>query len=649
MHTSQRLTSHYQIRGRRGRSGFTLLEVLIATAVTLLMMVSLAKIFNILGNTMQQGRSVLELNNRLRSVTDRLRLDLDNLTAIPRPPANPASATGYLQYYDGSLTDFSAGQFSAQATVSAAGVEDLSRYGDLDDVLMFTAKAREGDAWFTGKVPLFVLQGARQNNVTPAPGNLGMVTIAAQHAEIAVFVEPVVTNFGNDARLPDPLFIDPTQFEPILNTGVANIAAFPAKCRLHYRTLLIRPDLNNASGQLPFGTVNGVDYLTAQQQFINTIALPTPTCDMVMPHRQCDLSIRRVDSVATATTSPVAANSLEDLVNPANRFAHVQIPLVNGALSMPILALSPRLGTTAQPFPATAYDPFNSSLISPMRYQSGFLHPAFTLAEDRAGEDVLASDILAFDIKGFDPSVPLLVSQGADLGPGMNNVDDDGLNGVDDAGELGWAGTDDILLTPNDPGYAAAVAGGTTPVGTGEYVDMGWGWKTRVHALATGINLTGTPNISGQLSGLINSTPLSGTPFTDAFYMSGLVVQEGAITLQNPPAILQPTYDTWTTSYEGDGFLQTEIVGRRGLMHITGTTGPTPLNTALRGTSGNYNVDIGTDGIDNNAGGVDDLSELETSPPFPVPLRGLRVSVRMGDPITREVKQMSVAKEFVTQ
>ncbi len=431
------------------RHGFTLLEVMIATAVTLLMMLSLARIFNIIGESMKQGRAVLELNNRLRGVTDRIRLDLDHLTAIPIPPADPASGTGYFKYYDGTLTDFTAGQYG----LSQTGVEDLSRFGDVDDILMFTARARDGDAWFTGKVPLFVLQGA-----LPAPGNTGLVTIASQHAEIAVFVEPVVTNaFGNLARSPTLLFTDPNNYEVVPGTDL------PARYRLHYRTLLIRPDLNlAATGVLPSGTVAGVDYLLAQRTFVDqggtSIPLPTPTCDMITPHLQCDLSIRRV--APFAATSLVAANSLEDLVNPANRFAHVQIPLNNTGsyYSMPILALSPKMNMTY-----TLSDAGSTSISSPplpLEFQSGFLHPAFTLAGDRAGEDVLASDILAFDIKGFDPSVPQLITFGQDNGPGVFNVDDDGVAGVDSPGEIGWAGSDDVILTPNDPGYGAALAAG---------------------------------------------------------------------------------------------------------------------------------------------------------------------------------------------
>jgi hypothetical protein len=129
-------------------------------------------------------------------------------------------------------------------------------------------------------------------------------------------------------------------------------------------------------------------------------------------------------------------------------------------------------------------------------------------------------------------------------------------------------------------------------------------------------------------------------PFTDALYRSGLVVHVSDPT-RNSPAIFQPAYDTWTTRYEGDGILQAERSGIRGVVRV-----PTTLREPWRSSV----VDAGTDGIDNDVtGGVDDLAEAETSPPFPIKLRGLKIAIRMEDPVTRQVDQMSVAKEFVTQ
>ncbi len=635
------------------RRGFTLLEVMVATAVTLLMMIALAQIFKSIGNGMKQGRAALELNNRLRDVVYRIRLDLDNMTAIPDPPADATTGAGYLKYYDGTLTDYSAALYTNDPSTFPS--TDYSKYGDVDDIFMFTARA--GDIWFTGKVPLFVLQG-----VAPTATNTGLVTIAAQHAEVILFVEPVVTNIGNPDRNPAFLNFDPAEnYEKARTDDLpSGFTDLPERYRLYYRTLLIRPDLNiPATGILPNGSVTVAGVTTNYLQARPTTPLPTPTCDMIAAHQQCDLSIRRVNPFAA--TSTVAANSLEDLVDPANRFAHVQIPLATSvtapasAYSMPILALSPKLSL---PFMATDAGA-TTSATSPLAYQSGFLHPAFSLSGTRTGEDILASDILAFDIKGYDPGAPLLGVVGADGVFGTNDPqppplprgDDDGNGIANDVSELGWAGSDDLVLSPNDPGYGSVLTTGTV-VGTGEYVDLCWGRKLVAH----GATISAATNVWSQLSGLSQDNFIAtgnNFPFTDALYRSGLVVQTGALSAATPPAIFQPAYDTWTTRYESDGILQTERSVNRGVTRIADltTSGPalSPQESWRRNAAGVYIVDAGTDGIDNNGGGVDDITEQETSPPFPTKLRGIKISIRMEDPSTRQIKQMSVAKEFVTQ
>ncbi|MCA9134652.1 MAG: prepilin-type N-terminal cleavage/methylation domain-containing protein, partial [Planctomycetales bacterium] len=388
----------------RTRSGFTLLEVMIATAVTLLMMVALAQIFKVIGDSMKQGRAALELNNNLRSVVYRIRGDLENLTAVPHPPSNPAAGMGYLKVFDGGLTDYS-------VTINDP---TQSRYGDVDDILMGTARA--GDVWYTGKVPLFVLKKTTPDLTTDNDGNnipddLESVVIAAQHAEIAIYCQPVVANskasfsYDNPSRDPGYLVESPGFFKDDNGDG------FPDEFRLHYRALLIRPDLNMDTGLLPAN--NPIFIAAPQSPTLPTgtqFDAPTPLCDMASIHGRCDLSMRRVfnpsDGLTDATRGPrdyIAANSLQDLVDPANRFAHVQIPIPGTAsTTMPVLALGPKL-TVGN---ITNADPDGNWGTSNFKVGTGFLHPAFTLHGARAGEDILAANILAFDIKVYDPGDP---------------------------------------------------------------------------------------------------------------------------------------------------------------------------------------------------------------------------------------------------
>ena len=610
----------------RSRGGFTLLEVLVATAVTLLMMVSLAQIFKVIGDSMKQGRAALELNSRIRNVAHRIQLDLNNMTVIPKPGVDALTGSGYLKIYDGPLTDYSYGMELALA----------NRFGDVDDVLMFTARA--GDDWFTGKVPLFVLQNAGQPPgsmpIAPTSANTQLVTITAQHAEVVIFVEPLVTNDSNPDRDPAYLALDPANnYSKLINTATGAVTDLPSSYRIHYRTLLIRPDLN-VNGVLP----GGLDDRSPQIRWMQaahatatfnstTVSLPVPICDMVNAHQQCDLSIRRIDPAAVP--SALAANSLEDLANPANRFAHVQLPLSNANFTMPLLALSPKLDMTytlAEPGVLITSTSTAAEKAAPGNNQSGFIHAAFalradpTLVDDRTGEDVLASDVLAFDVKGYDPGATLYE---------LND------------------GTNTFIVTPNDPGYGNGLTppGGytSTAIGTGEFVDIGWGRKAQVHFNASGI---------GQLSG-VEST--GGLPFTDSMYKSGLALQSGALVY--PPAydadlqIFQPSYDTWNQKFEGDGLFQAELAGAgRGVIRVN-TGIAQGLREPWRFDGTNYVVDAGTDGVDNagSPSGVDDLAERETSAPFPIDLRGLKVSIRIEDPSSRQFNQMSVVKEFVTQ
>jgi hypothetical protein len=85
------------------------------------------------------------------------------------------------------------------------------------------------------------------------------------------------------------------------------------------------------------------------------------------------------------------------------------------------------------------------------------------------------------------------------------------------------------------------------------------------------------------------------------------------------------TYDTWTTHYEANG----------------------------RDEDGDTVVDEGTNGIDDDVAGnpgfgiIDDPGELETSPPYPWPLRGIEVRIRCYEPSSRQVRQVTVRHTFV--
>ncbi len=250
------------------RGGFTLLEIMVATAVTLLMMISLVQIFKIIGDSMKQGRAALQINNTLRSITHRLRQDLSNVTVRVDPPADPSTGAGYFKIVDGSMTDYTSMLFDqgnyTDTKLPTQAVRS-NRFGDLDDILQFTARA--GDAWFVGRVP--------ENIMDSTIGSTGSITITSQLAEITVFARPVNTSGAAG------VFFDDTD---------ANF--LPDAYRLHYRALLIRPDLNR-------GTFNGQPcLLNVTAGTSNQAARPLDTAPAF---QICDLSMHRVYDGDAAT------------------------------------------------------------------------------------------------------------------------------------------------------------------------------------------------------------------------------------------------------------------------------------------------------------------------------------------------------------
>ena len=134
------------------KSGLTLIEVLIATTLTLLMMLALAQGFKSLSETVSAGRSRLTLSDQLRGISSLLRSDLTGLTVDSSNPQSTLSANGYFKYYDGPISDFSATLFNFLTTGTVEERLSANRWGDIDDIVMFTSKADDGE-WFRGKVP----------------------------------------------------------------------------------------------------------------------------------------------------------------------------------------------------------------------------------------------------------------------------------------------------------------------------------------------------------------------------------------------------------------------------------------------------------------------------------------------------------------
>lgn len=154
----------------------------------------------------------------------------------------------------------------------------------------------------------------------------------------------------------------------------------------------------------------------------------------------------------------------------------------------------------------------------------------------------------------------------------------------------GAAGTDARI--PGDFGYVAP-DGPQSGDGMGAYVDLGWGGGTPVART--------------------DQFPPAGR---SAFQSAGVAVTAVPKRITLPTA----TYDTWSRHYELNGV----------------------------DDDGDGVVDEGVHGEDTDGDGWPEFADdAETSPPYPVPLRGLEVRIRCYEPASRQVRQITIRHSFV--
>ena len=296
------------------RIAFTLIEVMIALVLSLLVLAAVAQAFKQIGDKINQSQSEVELSVALRDLSNRLVDDLQNIATTPvidtdsGTAAAPfmAKSSGYLVYHEGPMTN----ETTAHVNLGLLGEQnaaqtdyfELSRYGDLDDYLAFTATS-SSRAPFSGYIPYGILAANRYVEIatnrpgasaatisglisnpdgsTPydADGAATLVPFYSTEAEIAYWVSPIWDRWrGRDPTGAVDLtgtldHVEKVDGEPlkdgsghptfrdfegdandILNADLYTAAAgdpdipdadgLPDRCQLRRRTLLIRPELN---------------------------------------------------------------------------------------------------------------------------------------------------------------------------------------------------------------------------------------------------------------------------------------------------------------------------------------------------------------------------------------------------------------------
>lgn len=195
--SSRHACSRLFVIRRRVRAGLTIMELLVAAAIALLMVAGLVTAFKVIGDQVALARATLEVAGQLRTAQHTIRENLDNASAPVRPWLKPADGHGYFEYLEGPMSDV-----RAPDSGIAPDIDD-SIVGDIDDILMFTARSEFEP--FRGRY-----KGPTGTDDPPA-------IITSQEAEIVIWTRWIDAT-GNG--------LDPGD-----------------QVTIHRRVLLIRPDL----------------------------------------------------------------------------------------------------------------------------------------------------------------------------------------------------------------------------------------------------------------------------------------------------------------------------------------------------------------------------------------------------------------------
>jgi type II secretory pathway pseudopilin PulG len=207
------------------------------------------------------------------------------------------------------------------------------------------------------------------------------------------------------------------------------------------------------------------------------------------------------------------------------------------------------------------------------------------LRGERAGEDLVLDNALAFDVQVFDPGAPLIDVDGTIVQP---------------------------TGTPTSAFITAINSNTGVITGYGAYADLGWNDGGQYVPLAT------APAHLFQQERRLGWHPAFPT------YVTGT------------PNGIPCVYDTWTTHYETDQSNQEEAP------FYTFANSTVPWEPWQIGVT-----DQGANGLDENGiNGPDDPLERETSPPYPYPLYGVQVKIRLYEPDSRQIRETTVTRNL---
>jgi prepilin-type N-terminal cleavage/methylation domain-containing protein len=681
--------------------GVTLVEMLVAMAITLVMMAAVVTLFANISDGVRNRRATVELGGQLRHVRNVLQGDLANATCVGLTWRRPESNEGYIEIIEGQYSDGNPSPMIRDS--DGDGVFDTT---DLDVTVSFLPRNNPVDLNGDGEIDDEELRLHYANPRSLAPGGLGdyddilMLTArnendpfvgrVPQWNTAAGWNPPNNTGWGSQtisSPLAEVIWFaveNPSQAE---NDVTGRFFGEPGMRTIYRRALLIAPWLDPYAAT-SVGSKPGVvrDYPDLPEG----ISVQQAIAELIAFQDQYDLSVRieRYPAANGRIRTRFVANTLGDLTKRENRYEHYfyNSNLADRQFPYAVVSAGSYSGSPSVEFVPAIYGGFgvpgtaatasanldaNGAIVSftvaapGMGYQSrpfvylagaagSVVATARAMLNDegqvvrvvrglvplwgaRRGEDVMVTDALAFDLRVYDPGAPLY--QEATTGT------------IVQPGDPGWKAGYEADV----PNIDANLGDVTSFVGQGAYVDLGYGFDRLIPRkfVAPGSSLI-TP--------WFFASPIE-IQATQARYMASGTSQyasnPGVLTdvFENWLAPGYAVYDTWSFHYENNGLDEDHD-------SVVDTNGDSLPDMWVGDLSGVPQVDEGTNGLDDPSGyddtgsgtyesdvrlGVDDVGERETAPPYDRPLRGVQVTLRAYERDSRQIRQATVRQQLMPE
>jgi hypothetical protein len=666
------------------------MELLVATGITLMLLVSVVQLFAWMSTHIDEARTGLEMQDHLRSTAMTLQSDLKGVTVTMNPPRRPEDNEGYFEYIEGPMgvggtidnsynianyNSYSIGGGQTPINASEGNVEDAT-VADPDDMLMFTT--RTTGTPFVGQIQgYFNSSGSNIQNT----GKGDTPTIQSSVAEVAWFArwgtlfrrQMLVAPFVNP---PTPGNVPPAMAQP---TGTVPIYPSPfgptnpttqkpyynGSSYYHFdvsmHTSMVAVDTNWQRTAPPapqpsisyvpalktntLGDLTKREYRYAHPHWLDSGSLsgapysatgPMPSAPAIMDFFPYD--VNKWFNIRLPTYRESAAAYFYPNINPSCRSLYAMMNPIpsNGA---PMYSTG-RGNTGGSSFSGDAdwWNTYGSYAVAGDQSLNGswnfWYENSWTsdIGGNEAPNDVILSHVIGFDVKAWDPGAPIYQY----MIPATAS-----------------APARAVSLAPGDPGWtvaACAMAGvkkyaslarNYQWVGCGAFVDLGYGYYSDrpnsnnvyqiwgdTHAIySSGVNANASPNPPGMPR-----------PHFNLNYVNAVA---NAIRYANGTSVCGPlvrTYDTWSTHYAMNA----------------PDEDPDPTHARVMDMNAHNGFDDdGINGPDDPGetyspiGAPSGASNHSLEAPYPYPLRAIQVKIRAFEPSSRQIREVTVTQDFL--